>query len=166
MFKTPLDPIVALLLLSPTVCVCIFVNFVSEYVKWAKIIEDLLSDIFSPVSVEQINGEMDKHEKFGFITLFTDFLRMVGYDPCVLVVTSAANTLFQEWGCNARVLGMIGRYVICTSWIMFVKRALSIFLPSTRQSNKPSEATMGINAVIPSLSPDRQPIRAERIPTT
>ena len=93
----------------------------SECAKWAKIIEDLLSDIFSPVSVEQINGEMDKHEKFGFITLFTDFLRMVGYDPCVLVVTSAANTLFQEWGCNARVLGMIGRYVICTSWILFVK---------------------------------------------
>ena len=39
-----------------------------------------------------MNGEMDKHEKFGFIKLFTGFLWMVGYDQRVLVVTSVTNT--------------------------------------------------------------------------
>ena len=107
---------------------------------------------------------MDKHEKFGFIKLFTGFLRIVGYDPRVLEgydprvldATSAPDTLFQERGHNARVLGMTGRYVICASWILFVRLALSIFLPSMRQSNEPSETTEGINTVIPSLSPDRR----------
>ena len=69
-----------------------FFNFVSECAKWAEIIEDLLNDIFSSISVIQINGEMDKHEKFGFIKLFTGFLQMVGYDPRVLIATSADNT--------------------------------------------------------------------------
>ena len=151
MLKILIAPMVALFLLSPTVCVCISVNFVPECSKWAKIIENLLSNIFSSISVTQIHGDMDKNAKLGFIKLFTRFLWMVGYDPRVLVATSAANTgvdncqlqlvnrfgfpccptaLLQEWGCNALVAGMTWRYILFTSWMMFIKLAFSMFLPS------------------------------------
>ena len=118
------------------VCVCVFANFVAECAKWAKVVDDLLNNIFSSISVVQINGELDKHDKFGFIRLFARFLKMVGYEPYVLVATSAANTgidnrqlqlvycvkfprcpttLFQERGRNACAPGMTGEYVIFTS---------------------------------------------------
>ena len=135
-------------------CVCVFVvvNFISECTKWGKVVEGMLNDIFSSVSVIQIKGEMDKHGKCSFIKLSTGFLKMVGYDPHALFATSAANTgidnqhlqivnrfsfpcypttLLQECGRNARVVGMTGIYVIFTSWLLFVKLASSIFTPST-----------------------------------
>ena len=114
---------------------CVFVNFVSECAKWAKVVEDLLNDIFSSISVVQINSEMDRHEKNGSIKLSTGFLKMVGYNPRVLVATSAVNTgidnrqlqlvhrfgllrcpttLLQERGRNACAPGMTGAYVIFT----------------------------------------------------
>ena len=124
----------------------------------------------------QINEEMDKDEKFGSIKLFTGFLQMVGYDPSVFVATSAANTgidncqlqlinrfgfphylttLFQERGHNAQGPWMTGMYVIFTNWIMFLKLALTMFLPSTQQTNEPSKYE-GMNTVIPSLSQERR----------
>ena len=128
---------------------------------------------------------MDKSEKFGFIKLFTGFLWMAGYDPRVLVATSAANTgidngqlqlmncfgflpcpttLLQERGRNACVAGMTGSYITFTPWMIFVKLALSMFLPFTKSANEPSEYE-GINTIIPSLSPDRPTTPASSRPT-
>ena len=91
MLKILLALMITLLLSGPTVCMRFF-NFLSECTKWAKVIEDLLNDISSSISIIEIHNEMEKHEKFGFIRLFTGFLKMVGYDPRILVAISAANT--------------------------------------------------------------------------
>ena len=65
-----LNPLVNLLLSSTTVCICIFVNFVSECSKWAKILENLLADKLSSTAVEVIHGDMDRNEKFGFVKIY------------------------------------------------------------------------------------------------
>lgn len=41
--KVLLEPMANLLASSPTVCVCVFVNFVSEVSKWAERLEHLLA---------------------------------------------------------------------------------------------------------------------------
>ena len=99
------------------------------------------------VDVTKIHGKMEKHEKIGFIKLFTGALFIDKYDPRVCISTACANTvidketiemvicmgvtqdvvtLFQERGRNARQDGMIGVYNITTNWAIFVKLLLSI----------------------------------------
>eukprot|EP00581_Thalassiosira_minuscula_P015075 CAMPEP_0183735168 /NCGR_PEP_ID=MMETSP0737-20130205/45899_1 /TAXON_ID=385413 /ORGANISM="Thalassiosira miniscula, Strain CCMP1093" /LENGTH=283 /DNA_ID=CAMNT_0025968835 /DNA_START=560 /DNA_END=1408 /DNA_ORIENTATION=+ len=71
---------------------CIFVNFVSECAKWARELENKLSDEQMHVGVLQISGEMDKNDKNAFTRLFTSAVRIKDFSPRVLVATSAANT--------------------------------------------------------------------------
>ena len=169
MGKALLEPMVDLLIASTTVCVCIFVNFIRECGKWAKILEELLADKFSTVAVLQIHGEQDKNEKFGYMKLYTGHLSMVDFYPRALVATGAANTgfdnltlqlvnrfgfprciptLLQERGRNARVPGMTGEYNIFTNWVMFVKLALSMLLPAKKDKEVPTECS-GVNSAIP-----------------
>ena len=128
MEKKLLHLLVGILLSSATVCVCVFVNFVSECAKWSKVFEDLLADNHSYTAVLTIHGEMDKNEKFGYVKLYTGHLSMPDYDPRALIGTAAVNTgmdniclepvdrfgfprcpstLLQERGRNARMAGML-----------------------------------------------------------
>ena len=94
------------------------------------------------VDVIMIHGKKEKHDKFGFIKLFTRALFIDKYGPRFCISTACANTgidketiemvicmgiprnvvtLFQERGWNARQDGMTGVYNITTNWTMFVK---------------------------------------------
>ena len=71
---------------------CISVNFKSDCQRWAGELEDLIGDRCLPnTHMLQINGDMDKNEKFTFISIYTSYLWMANYYPRVLVVTAAAN---------------------------------------------------------------------------
>ena len=85
-------------------------------------------------------------------------LNCFGFLPC-------PTTLLQERGRNACVAGMTGSYITFTPWMIFVKLALSMFLPFTKSANEPSEYK-GINTIIPSLSPDRPTTPASSRPTS
>ena len=78
---------------NETAHACIFVNFRSECSKYAGEFEE----IFGAASIRnvhllEINGDMDKNEKFAFIRLFTTSVCLRRYYPRVLVATPAANT--------------------------------------------------------------------------
>ena len=57
---------------NPATYACLFVSFVRECRKWAKVLEGLLIVAMINVFVLQITGEMDKNKKFGL-----DFQRRV-----------------------------------------------------------------------------------------
>ena len=54
-------------------------------------LRDLIAVADIDVFVLEINGEMDKNEKFAVARLFTNATRLAGLSPRVLVGTSAAN---------------------------------------------------------------------------
>ena len=64
---------------NPSSYAAVFVNFKSECVKWAEVLEEQLAAKAMTIDVLQINGDMDKHEKFAYIRLFTGDLRMLDY---------------------------------------------------------------------------------------
>ena len=158
--------------------VCLFVNFRSETDKWAKVLENLLASSAVPVDVLQINGDMDKLEKFAFIKLFTNATRMRNFWPRALAATAAANTginqtrveevsrvglprdlqtACQEKGRNARKEGMSGAYRMFSDWRMFIKLLLSIVIPLTSVSKEIPEYE-GLNSLIVSKSPVKRPV--------
>ena len=158
---------------NPTMYACLFVNFVRECSKWSGVLEGQLGTAKVKAFVLQITGEMDKHEKFAFIRLFTSSAKMDGMYPRVLAATSAANTgidqallgmvlriglarcvvtLLQEMGRNARQPGMKGIFLVFSDWKMFVTLLLSILLPRSEGGSEPAEYT-GLNSVILSKSP-------------
>ena len=55
--------------------------------KWG----DLIAVADTNMFVLEINGEMDRNEKFAVACLFTNATRLAGLSPRVLVGTSAAN---------------------------------------------------------------------------
>ena len=134
---------------------CLYVNFIWECAKWCGTLKKLLAKAKAGVDVIQLTGEMDKHEKFAFIRLFTSSLFMRNYNPRVLVATAAANTgidqekvdyvirvglprciitLLQERGRNARVAGMRGFFGVFTDWSLFVRLVLSILMPTKKEA--------------------------------
>ena len=126
------------------------------------------------VDVLQITGDLDKHEKFALIHLFTLTITLEEFHPRALFGTGATNTginqqflewvsrsgfprciltAIQEMGRNARGPGMTGVYAVFTDWKLFVKLLLAILLP--RDTNTADTAEYdGLNSVISSKSPD------------
>ena len=58
---------------------CIFVNFKPECSRWTKELESKLIDERLDIDVVQTNGDMDKHEKFVLIRLFTSAVTLKGF---------------------------------------------------------------------------------------
>ena len=161
---------------SANTCACMFVNFVSECAKWAGTLETLLAKAGMKIGVLQINGAMDKHEKFSFIRLFTSAIRMSNFNPRVLVFTAAANTgidnkrvdyvlrvglprclitLLQERGRNARVAGMKGLFAVFTDWKLFMRLLMSIIAPNSSKPDEVQDHNFA-NSMISSKSPLRK----------
>ena len=163
---------------NPSSYAAVFVNFKSECVKWAEVLEEQLAEkaMTMTIDVLQINGDMDKHEKFAYIRLFTGDLRMMDFFCRILLATAAANTgidqesldfvirvglprclttLLQERGRNARILGMLGCYIVFTNWSLFIKLLLTILIPKDNNDSDPAEAT-SVNTFILSKSPEKR----------
>ena len=142
-----------------TAYACVFVNFRSETVKWAKVLEDQLSDASMSTDVLQIHGEMDKHEKFAFTRLFTTAIKMKHFDPRVLVATAAANTgieqallvyvvriglprcivtMLQERVRNSRIPVLCGSFAVFKSWPLFVTLLLTVLSPQDQDLVEPN----------------------------
>ena len=154
--------------------VCAFVNFKSECAKIGALFESKLVQAKLDVDVLQINGDMDKHEKFAFIRLFTSSIKLKTFHPNVLIATPAANTgfdqtlvcwvlsvglprcmtsLLQERGRNRNA----GKYVVMTNWVMFVKLLLSILIPpSARNDSGELRDVQYINTMLKTKSPDKR----------
>ena len=139
-----LRPVADLLKTNKEACVCVFVNFCGQARKTTSLLEDIFTAYFLQAGVLTINRDMDKHEKFVFIRLFTSVYRIDEYIFCVLVVTAAANTgigqplyarivclslpccpttLLQARGCLVRKGGMHRVFTLHSyweSWIMLV----------------------------------------------
>ena len=162
-------------------CACIFVNFVGETSKWTEKIERLLDEAHLDAHVLAINGQMDKHEKFAFIRLFTGDIAMQGLNCRAVVGTSCVNTgidhhnvrlvqragiprcivtSIQEGGRNARKDGMTGKFIIYAEWTPFVRLLLSILLPFKNKTT--TSETDGVNSVIEAKTPEGKRKRAER----
>ena len=162
-------------------CACIFVNFVGETSRWTEKIERLLDEVQLDAHVLAINGQMDKHEKFAFIRLFTGDIAMQGLNCRAVVGTSCVNTgidhhnvrlvqragiprciitSIQEGGRNARKDGMTGTFIIYAEWTPFVRLLLSILLPFKKET--PTSEVDGVNSVILSKTPEGKHKRADR----
>ena len=87
-------------------CACVFVNFVGETSKWTEKIESSLDAANIDAHVLAINGQMDKHEKFAFIRLFTGDIEMQGLNCRVVVGTSCVNTGIDQH--NVRLVQRVG----------------------------------------------------------
>ena len=151
---------------------CLFVNFKDECSKWSTELESRFVDAGIDVDVLQINGDMDKHEKFAFIRLFTSSVKLARFNPNVLVATPAANTGFdQVLVCWVLTLGLprsmtdllqergrnrgAGTYSVMTDWAKFVRLLLSIVL-RTQSVAAPADHEY-VNTMIESKSPERRP---------
>ena len=169
-------------------CACVFVNFVGETSKRTEKIESSMDAAHIDAHVLAINGQMDKHEKFAFIRLFTGDIEMQGLNCRVVVGTSCVNTgidqhnvrlvqragiprciltSIQEGGRNTRKDGMTGKFIIYAEWTSFIALLLSILLPF-KNKTKMSESD-GANSVIRSKTPDGKRKRTEQgavMPTT
>ena len=162
---------------NPSSYAAIFVNFKSECVKWAEVLEEQLAEKAMTIDVLQINGDMDKDEKFAYIRLFTGDLKMKDYFCRILLATAAANTgidqefldfvirvglprclttLLQERGRNARRMGMVGRYIVFSSWILFLKLLLTILIPRNNNNDAEPTEAVSVNTFITSRSPDKR----------
>ena len=89
---------------KPSAYICFFVNFRSECDKWAKALENMLAEAVVSVDVLQITGDLDKHEKFSLIRLFTLAITLEEFHPRALFGTGATNT-----GINQRFLEWVSR---------------------------------------------------------
>ena len=87
-----IGPIVKVMISDKTSHACVFVNFKSECTKRDAALEAKIAEELLDVDVLQINGDMDKNEKFSFVHLFTSAVRMKHYHPRILVATPATNT--------------------------------------------------------------------------
>ena len=155
---------------------CFFVNYKSECTKYASDLEDLLAFASMSVYVVQIHGDMDKNEKFAFTRLFTGAWRALNYIPRALVATAATNTgidqellsfaghagllcciitAMQERGRVARKEGMLGFFLVFTSWKMFVKLLLTTLRSGRGANSESPEASTSVNTMITALSPDQ-----------
>ena len=180
--NTGLSPIVQLLKKDRDVRACVFVNFRHEATKWTQVLENLLSDELLSTAVLNVNGDMDKHEKFAFIRLFVAAIRKGKFNPRVLVATAAANTgidapqlvwvlrvgiprclitLIQERGRNAREAGLRGMFVILTDWSMFVFLLLSVLATPNSSDGDEIHDHFFVNSMITSQSPEKRRQRAE-----
>ena len=129
-----------------------------------------------------VHGKQDKHEKFGYISLFNGSLIMEDFVANILIATAAANTgidkdniemvirkgvprdvitLLQERGRNARQAGMNGAYFVYTTWPWFVTLLLSMMIPLKAKSNKNNESD-GVNSANVSRSPEARAHRANQ----
>jgi hypothetical protein len=158
----------------------VFVNFRSECDAVSKAIEELI--IQKRLSFDQlvVHGRLDKHEKFGLISLFNGTLSMPDFIVRILIATAAANTgidkdtiemvirrgvprdlitAFQERGRNARMPGRNGAYNIYTNWGMFITLMNSIVLP-LRATPDATDQADGANSAIATRSPA---LRARRV---
>ena len=161
---------------------CVFVNFRSEAIKWSGVLEGLLSDELMRTAVLQINGDMDKSEKFAFIRLFVAAIKKGKFNPRVLVATAAANTgidapnliwvlrvgiprclitLLQERGRNARELHTTGMYVVLTDWTIFAYLVLSILKNPPAGEGDEIHDHFFVNSMIGSQTPEKRRATAE-----
>jgi superfamily II DNA/RNA helicase len=182
-----LPDVVKLLKTDDHAHVCIFVNFKSETSNWGGKLEALLAAELLRVGVVQINGDMDKHEKFAFIRLFCTDITIAGYNPRTLVATTAANTgidqarllwvlrvgiprcivtLLQERDRNARLLGQLGMIVVFIDWHLFVKLLISILLPPAKPTSHEHDDVDYVNTMIESQSPEKRATRPTVTPST
>ena len=118
---------------------CVFVIVCSKVHKVEAALEDLIAETKVQTTVLAINGDMDKHEKFTFVRIFTSSLAVTGFTFHVLVATAAANTgigqplcqhvlrvgipwclatFLQERGRLVCKDGMTGTFAMCSSWSM------------------------------------------------
>ena len=162
-------------------CACVFVNFVAETSKWTAKIERMMDEAHIDAHVLSIDGQMDKHEKFAFIRLFTGDIAMRGLHCRVVVGTSCVNTgidqhdvrlvqragiprcivtSIQEGGRNARKDGMTGEFIIYAEWASFVSLLLSILI-TFKKTTKACDID-GINSVIGIKTPKGKRKQAER----
>ena len=146
---------------NPDASAFIFVNFRSECEIVSKAIEEIIIASHLPFDHLVVHGNQDKHEKFGYISLFNGSLSMPDFTAQILISTAAANTgidkdtieivlrkgmprdlitLFQERGRNARQAGMLGAYYIYTSWSWFITLLLSMLLPLNNTTNDSTPA--------------------------
>ena len=72
-------------------CACVFVNFVGETSKWTNKLERSMDTAHINAHVLAINGQMDKHEKFAFIQLFTSAVTLKRFHLHVIVATPATS---------------------------------------------------------------------------
>ena len=156
---------------NPNSYAAMYVNFKSETSKWAGKLERLLATALMSIDVLQINGDMDKVEKFFFIRLFTRAIANPLFLARVLVATAAANTgidqemldfvlrvglprciitALQERGRNARKEGMVGYFVVYTSWLLFIKLMSQVIVEGAPEA---SEGGQSINTMIRAFSP-------------
>ena len=177
-----LAPIVKLLKNDREVRACVFVNFRHEATKWTQALESLLSDELLRTAVLNVNGDMDKHEKFAFIRLFVATIRKGKFNPRVLVATAAANTgidapqlvwvlrvgiprclitLIRERGRNAREAGLEGMFVILTDWAMFVYLLLSVLQTPDSGDGDEIHDHFFVNSMITSQTPEKRRQRKE-----
>ena len=150
-------PLIKLLVDNETVHACIFVNFKSECSKYAGEFEEILgSASIRNVHLVQINGDMDKNEKFAFVRLFTTSVRLRRYYPHVLVATPAANTgieqmlvvyvlrvglprsitmMLQERGRCLPNPGVLGYFVLFVDWSLLIFVLITVVLPVENNSS-------------------------------
>jgi superfamily II DNA or RNA helicase len=171
-----LRPIVDLLKTDDEAHVCVFVNFRKEAGRTASVLEDIFAESFVQAGVLTINGDMDKHEKFAFIRLFTSVYRIDGIRFRVLVATAAANTgidqplcvrvvrlglprcpttLLQERGRLVRKDGMHGNFTLHSCWQSWIILLVSVMGTSRPGTNEIADHSYA-NSVIDSRSPMRQ----------
>ena len=145
---------------NPNSYAAMYVNFKAETSKWASKLESLIARALMSINVLQINGDMDKVEKFFFIRLFTRAIANPLFIARVLVATAAANTgidqemldfvlrvglprciitALQERGRNARKEGMFGFFIVYTSWLLFIKYKA----PQRKKSPKDNRGLIG-----------------------
>ena len=87
-----IDRLLLMLTTDDTSHGCIFAKFKSECTMWAAALEAKLADQLIDMDVLQINGDMDKNEKFSFVRPFTSAVTMKNYHPRMLIATPATNT--------------------------------------------------------------------------
>ena len=137
------------------------------------------------INIITIHGKMEKHDKFGFIKLFTGALLLDDYKPNICITTAAASTgidkatldmvirmgiprdvvtSFQERGRNARQPGMTGVYSITTDWRMYVKLLLSIIMPLSDQDD--TAEYRSVNSAITTLGTNTQNTQTSSSPLT
>ena len=143
---------------NPNSSAFVFVNFRNEVKKCETKLEEMLIAAKLDIDIITIHGDMEKHDKFGFIKLFTGALFLPDFKPNICISTAAASTgidkatinmvirmgtprdvvtSFQERGRNARQPGMTGVYSITTDWIMYVKLLMTIILPPATEKDTP-----------------------------
>ena len=172
---------------NPDASAFIFVNFRSECETVSKSIDEIIIAARLPFHHLVVHGHQDKHEKFGYISLFNGSLSMPNFLAQILISTAAANTgidkdtiemvlrqgvprdvitLFQERGRNARQPGMSGAYYIYTNWSWFVSLLLSLLAPlQSDTDNNPTEDANSANVTFSPTATARRTARQSHTTT-